>query len=561
MTSPLPDNSQAARLDEIREREAEDLAHILAERYKLPYIDLTKVSINTDALRLMPEASARLGGIALFSLSGRTVEAAVLSPRNEHLPPILHELEEQHYKLNFHIASGTSLERAWARYKEISQATKSQAGLIDISDEMLTSYLASIKHIEDMRTEVQKTLETSKSHGVSKLLEIILAGAIAIDASDIHLEPEEKTARLRVRLDGVLSDIAELKLEAYKLILSRLKLISGLKLNIKSAAQDGRFSIHIGDLDIEIRTSVTPAAYGETVVLRVLNPKAIDIKFDELGIPERLSTLVDIEIKKPNGMVLVTGPTGSGKTTTLYAFLKKINVPGSKIITIEDPVEYHLSGISQTQVDAEKGYTFVEGLRAALRQDPDILMIGEIRDAETAGVAINSALTGHLVFSTLHTNNAAGAIPRLVDLEVNPKVISSAISVTLAQRLVRKLCMVCRQKSAPTEKELEILQVVIAEIAKKEPAITKVEITLSKPVGCPACNNTGYKGRIGVFEGIRMTSEVEKVLSGSVSEREITKAAEPQKLLSMREDGVVKVLSGVTSLEEIARVVDLYTLG
>ena len=553
----IDDTSPLRKLDEIREREEEDLAHILSGRYNLPYIDLTKVSINSDALKLIPEDLARRAGVALFSMAGKNLEAAVLSPRNESLAPLLADLAEKHYNVALHVASGTSLERAWSRYAEISSATKSQAGLIDISEEELGKYSSSVRTIDDIRTSIVETLKTAKSHGTSKLLELILAGAIAIDASDIHLEPEESSARLRLRLDGVLQDVAELKKEAYVLILSRIKLISALKLNIKGAAQDGRFSIKLGDVEIEIRTSVTPGAYGEGVVLRVLNPRSIEISFEELGIPPRLRSVVDIEIEKPNGMVLVTGPTGSGKTTTLYTFLKKINVPGSKVITIEDPIEYHLKGVSQTQVNTEKGYTFVEGLRAALRQDPDILMIGEIRDHDTAGVAINSALTGHLVFSTLHTNDASGAIPRLVDLEVNPKVISSAVSITLAQRLVRKLCKACKAKADLSVADRAILDAVIADIAKKEPESIPKQIVAYRAVGCSECNNTGYKGRIGIYEGVRMTAEVEKVISGSVSEREISDAAEAQKLLWMREDGVVKLLAGVTSLEELKRVIDL----
>jgi type IV pilus assembly protein PilB len=560
MSSPFDDGSQQRHLDEMREREAEDLAHILSERYSVPYIDLTKVSINTDALKLIPEDIARRTGIALFEITGKNIDAAVLAPRNDSLPAIIKDLAEKGYKTRIHIASGTSLERAWSRYVEVSNATKSQAGLIEISQEDLDKFSAQIKNIDDLKKKIIETLDTSKSHGVSKLLEIILAGTIATDGSDIHFEPEEKAMRLRMRLDGVLADIGELKSEVYKLILSRVKLISGLKLNVQASAQDGRFSIKLAESEIEIRTSVTPSTYGEGVVLRVLNPKAIDIGFEELGIPARLSTIVDIEIKKPNGMVLVTGPTGSGKTTTLYAFLKKINVSGSKIITIEDPVEYHLKGISQTQVNEEKGYTFIEGLRSALRQDPDILMIGEIRDKETAGVAINSALTGHLVFSTLHTNNAGGAIPRLVDLDVNPKIISSAITLTLAQRLVRKLCQVCKQKTAVKPAMQKILDGIIAGIKEKEPEAIPAEITLWKAVGCSECNGTGYRGRIGVYEGIRMTSEVEKAITGTVSEREVVKAAEPQKLLWMREDGVLKVLTGVTTLDEVERVVELTTL-
>lgn len=245
--------------------------------------------------------------------------------------------------------------------------------------------------------------------------------------------------------------------------------MSGLKLNIKQSAQDGRFSIKAGDLEIEIRTSVIPGAYGESIVLRVLNPKSIALSFEQLGVSDELFRIFDREIHKPNGLILLTGPTGSGKTTTLYAFLKRVNSPENKIITIEDPIEYHLKGISQTQVSKEKGYTFLSGLRSALRQDPDIIMVGEIRDTETAKIAINSALTGHLVFSTLHTNNSAGAIPRLIDLEINPKVMSSSLTLSIAQRLARKLCPYCKQADDPSSFERNLIEQVIVSIKKKKP--------------------------------------------------------------------------------------------
>ena len=285
------------------------------------------------------------------------------------------------------------------------------------------------------------------------MLEIILAGALSADASDIHIEPQEKQVRLRFRLDGVLHDILLFDYKIYNLILSRIKLVSGLKLNIHNQAQDGRFSIKINEGATEVRTSVIPEAYGESIVLRILNPKSISISFDALGIDKDLMNILEKELKKPNGMILTTGPTGSGKTTTLYAFLRKIYTPETKIITLEDPVEYHLPNIVQTQVEESIGYSFSAGLRSVLRQDPDIIMVGEIRDLETAKTAINSALTGHLVLSTLHTNNAAGTIPRLVDLGVNPASIAPAVNISMAQRLVRKLCGKCKEKQPASESE------------------------------------------------------------------------------------------------------------
>jgi type II secretory ATPase GspE/PulE/Tfp pilus assembly ATPase PilB-like protein len=341
--------------------------------------------------------------------------------------------------------------------------------------------------------------------------------------------------------------------------LSRLKLLSGLKLNIADEAQDGRFSIQIKGEEIELRTSILPGNYAETLVLRILNPKSIGVPLEELGLEPKLLERVMKEINKPNGMILTTGPTGSGKTTTLYAFMRKVNSPGSKIITIEDPIEYHLQGIVQTQVD-KKTYTFANGLRSALRQDPDIIMVGEIRDSEVAEVAINAALTGHLVFSTLHTNDAAGSFPRLIDLGVDEKVISSAINAALAQRLVRKLCQTCKVERAATPEEKALIDKHLATITDKAlvPAQTD-KIWDAKPDGCTECHQRGYKGRVGIFEAVFMDSAIEEILRSKPSEREIAAAAKPQGIPTMPEDGIIKVLRSVTSLEELKRVVDLDT--
>jgi type II secretory ATPase GspE/PulE/Tfp pilus assembly ATPase PilB-like protein len=343
--------------------------------------------------------------------------------------------------------------------------------------------------------------------------------------------------------------------DTYSLLLSRIKLLSGLKLNIKKDSQDGRFSVHIKDVDIEIRTSILPGAYNESVVMRILNPKSIGVPLEELGIPPKLLAVILKEIDKPNGMLLTTGPTGSGKTTTLYAFLKKAHNPTVKIITIEDPIEYHLPGIVQTQTN-DKGYTFLDGLRSALRQDPDIIMVGEIRDGETAAIAINSALTGHLVFSTLHTNSAAGAFPRLIDLGINSKIMSSAINIVLAQRLVRKLCEFCK-KPTPLDGAIkaEIDKVVATIFDKTE--IPPIPANIFTPGECEKCNHTGYKGRIGIYEGIKISPEVNSVIEMSPSEAEVEKAASPQGILTLKQDGIIKVLKGITSISELERVITI----
>ncbi len=552
------DDSQLRRVDDLRLKEAEKLSQLLAEKYHLPYLDLSQTAINTDALRLIPESEARAAGIAAFKLTGRTLSLAIISPNNEKLKGILDDLKQKNFTISLYLASEIGVERAWERYSEISRSERATAGLIEISDEVITESLPQIKNLLDVKQLLDQEAEkTIKEGGITGIVELILAGALATEASDIHLEPEEADIRLRYRLDGVLEDITHFESKVYRQVSSRIKLMSGLKLNITQSAQDGRFSIKVGGEEIEIRTSVLPGAYGETIVMRVLNPKAIAVSFTELGMEPQLFEIFSREIKKPNGLILLTGPTGSGKTTTLYAFLREINSPESKIITIEDPIEYHLDGVSQTQVNRAKKYTFLSGLRAALRQDPDVIMVGEIRDAETAKIAINSALTGHLVLSTLHTNNAAGTIPRLIDLGINPKIMSSSLTVAAAQRLVRKLCLKCRKEQAPEPAQTELINRVLAGVKAKRPEFDPPAIKLWAPVGCEACHETGYKGRIGIFEAILMDDAIAQVATANPSEKEIVLAAKPQKMLDMREDGVLKVLAGVTALPELGRVIDV----
>jgi type IV pilus assembly protein PilB len=460
------------------------------------------------------------------------------------------------------MASLSSLEKAWSIYKELSYASESKTGSIEISGSVLKKLMENIKNIDDIKKLVEKA-EKDESHTTSRVLEIAIAGAIAINASDLHFEPEEKTIRLRFRLDGVLHEVLEIPPVIHKFINSRVKLISGLKISSASIAQDGRFSIFLEENEVNIRVSVMPGAYGESIVMRILNPESIRVKLEDMGIQPNLYEIFMREIKKPNGLILLTGPTGSGKTTTLYSFLQKIYSKEIKIITIEDPIEYHLHGISQTQTSDEKGYTFLEGLRSALRQDPDVIMVGEIRDAETAKIAVESALTGHLVLSTLHTNNAAGVIPRLIDLDVNPKILVSAISLSIAQRLVRRLCDSCKKEVTIDDKKQQTIQNILSKAIENNKDLKNYNIeenpkTIYEAVGCDKCNNTGYHGRIGIFEAIYNNEEIEKLITQNPSEREIKKVANKQGTLDMREDAIVKILKGITSFEEVESVVDLY---
>src|SRR3989344_4711261 len=426
MTVQFNEDKQEKRLEELKKREEEELASTLSAKYGISYLDLSVVPINIDALRVIKEADAREASMAVFNIIDKRIDIAVLAPENEKTVEVIEDLKKRNYIPTVYMVSHASLNKVWNRYKDLSCSLETKSGVLDISNEEIVELLGKITSLEEIRHEIEEILGMKKSYRISRILEIILAGGLARKASDIHLEPEEDYVRLRYRLDGVLTDILTFDLETYKLLLSRIKLISELKLNL-TGAQDGRFSIKLPDGDVEVRTSILPGSYSESVVLRVLNPNATSVALEERGIHPKLFALFLREIKKPNGMILVTGPTGSGKTTTLYSFLKKIHSPEVKIITIENPIEYHLPGIVQTQTDPDKEYTFASGLRSALRQDPDVILVGEIRDEETAEVAVNAALTGHLVLSTLHTNNAAGTFPRLIDLGVNPKVITSAV--------------------------------------------------------------------------------------------------------------------------------------
>jgi type II secretory ATPase GspE/PulE/Tfp pilus assembly ATPase PilB-like protein len=391
-----------------------------------------------------------------------------------------------------------------------------------------------------------------------------MAAGLKLDASDVHFENEAgDTTRLRYRLDGILQDAADISSAAYQLLLSRIKMLSELKLNVHDMPQDGRFSFKSKDKEIEIRTSIIPADYGENIVLRILDPKTISLKLEDLGIQDYDFKIIQNELKKPNGMIITTGPTGSGKTTLLYAFLKSVNDPGSKIITLEDPIEYHLEGIEQTQVESEKGYTFASGLRSILRQDPDIILVGEIRDNETAATAINSALTGHLVFSTLHTNDAAGAIPRLVDMKVNPTMIPPALNLIIAQRLLRKVCPKCAKEIRPDKEILQKIKDGLQGLPARAsetvrlaggPKLDNITTKEANPDGCPYCNFTGYKSRIGVFELFIIDESMEKVILKTPSIVEIKESAIKSGMVLMKQDGLLKVLQKITTMDEVERI-------
>ncbi|MEK7606467.1 MAG: GspE/PulE family protein [Patescibacteria group bacterium] len=552
------ESKQERKYKQLREQEEEDVMKTLSEKYGIPYVDLTSISISPDALVLIHEDVARAAHIAAFNVAEKALDVAVHSPNDPETQKALDALTNKGFTPSVFLTSTKSLVFAWERYKDFASTTASRRGMLDISSDEIEKFVADVHDIETVKKHIEETLTLKKAFRTSRIAEVLVAGALATHSSDIHIEPEEASVRLRMRLDGILTDVIFFDHETYRLLLSRIKLLSGLKLNVQQEAQDGRFSIRMGKADIEIRTSILPGQYGESIVMRVLNPDTISASIEVLGMRKELLDVLIREIAKPNGLILNTGPTGSGKTTTLYAFLRKVHTPEIKILTIEDPIEYHLPGVVQTQVDAEKEYTFSSGLRAALRQDPDVIMVGEIRDNETAEIAIHAALTGHLVFSTLHTNSAAGAFTRLIDLGINPRVLGSAVSVALAQRLVRKLCEKCKKEvSIDAETKIQI-DTVLQTVTKQEKitGLQRDHMWVSGG-GCPACGGMGYKGRMGLFEAVFMDAKIEDVIEMSPSEREIKKVSAEQGFFTMAQDGIIKILEGQTSLEEVIRVIDI----
>ena len=555
MTIKFDEDKQNQHIHSLRLQEEEELVQIMSAKYGVEYVNLTNTMVSSDALRLIDEQAARNALVAGFALVNKKIKVAARNPADEKTAGIVEMLTKKGYTPELYITSTLGLEKAWKTYKDMSFASESRAGSIEISSEEITEIIQQAKSLPTVISILQNTLTAKKSYRVSRILETIVAGSLAVGASDIHLEPEEGYVLLRYRLDGVLQELLRIDNETYALVLSRIKLISGMKLNVKKDSQDGRFSIHLTDSDIEVRVSVLPGAYNESIVMRLLDPKSIQVSLDSMGINPKLLSILNEEINRPDGMILTTGPTGSGKTTTLYAFLQKVHNSEVKIITLEDPIEYHMPGIVQTQVN-EKGYTFSEGLRAAVRQDPDIIMVGEIRDGDTANIAINSALTGHLVFSTLHTNDAAGTFPRLIDLGVNPSIIPSALRVSMAQRLVRRLCKVCKKEVLLEGNDQNEIETTVNGIEDRS-VVPAERSKMWVPVGCEACNKTGYKGRVGIYEAILMNKSVELAVQRSASEREIWDAAKGQGILTMKQDGVLKVLDGTTSLAELERVITL----
>lgn len=549
-------NDQLAntRIKDLRAAEEERLVETLAARYGYEYINLRGYTINPSALSEIAEAQARAANLVAFDKSTNSIKVAVRSPNEPAVAPILEALTRRNLTPHLYMCSSASLEHAYARYADLTTTTAKKKGVFDFDEDDIARLAANIHSMEDVRTTMATIGANTNARRVTETLELVFAGALALDASDVHIEPEETGIRLRYRLDGVLHDIIDIDNYIYGRLMSRLKLLAGMTLNKKQEAQDGRFTFTLGEREIEIRVSVIPAALGESIVMRLLDPGVASFSMDKLQLSDIMRRVMEVELKKKTGMIITTGPTGSGKTTALYAFLQQVHQSDTKIITIENPVEYKLDGIVQTQTGPD--YTFASGLRAVLRQDPDVIMVGEIRDKEVAETALQAANTGHLVFTTLHTNNAVGGFPRLINLGANPLTFKSAINIMLGQRLIRLLCPDCKRPRPATANETTIIDRVMT--GHPEPPTITRPITLHEAgSGCATCGNTGYKSRIGIFEAILMTDAVEEAVLRDPREHVILDAAKAQGIPNMTQDGMMKVLRGDTSFEELERVVEL----
>lgn len=549
MPLDLQDQLSKMRRD-AEERDAQRRAQV----NNLGYLEPSKVSINLEALALIPQPTAKEAHVAAIEIRDKQVALVVYDPKYAKTLELIQQLNNQGYQTKLYVVSLSSLQHALEHYKFVPKKRQAISGSVSVEhkegEQISSDALDTVAKVHDV-------LQTYSNAGqVSDLLETVLLGALANRSSDIHFEPRAKETKLRYRIDGVLNDIFEHITEpVYKSILSRVKLLSNLKLNVRDEPQDGRFTIQLEGKNVEVRVAIAPSEFGEVVVMRLLDPDAIALSLQDLGIREDDLVIIEEQLSRPNGMAINTGPTGSGKTTTLYAFLKHKLNPGIKIITIEDPIEYHLDGIEQTQVNTEAGYTFASGLRSLMRQDPDVMLVGEIRDKETAEIAVQAALTGHLVFSTVHANSAAAGIPRLLDLGVKSISLAPALNLLIAQRLVRRLCPSCRvakELDEQTKKTLEGYVQALPDRVKKESYLT--DITLYESKGCEACNNTGYKGRVGVYELLVITPALQELITKQAGQIEIEKAAAQTDFVSMQQDGVLKVLQGITTFEEVEAV-------
>jgi type IV pilus assembly protein PilB len=517
-----------------------------AKFLNLPYIDLFGFPIDTAHLNYILKGRVEKIQMGVFTVKNKEVYVATPSPNNEGQSEFLMELAAKGLTHKIFLCSHLSLNKILSTYNYLVEVAEVNDN-IDISKASMDKTAGNKNSLSELASELM-------SLSTSQIVESILIAALQNNASDIHFEPEKTEYNLRLRLDGVLHTFAHLPKDSQKGIESRLKVISGLKLNVDNVPQDGRFSFKANDKDIDVRVSMLPSNYGYSVVMRLLGTGSVALQLENLGFTGLAKKRVETAISKPQGLILTTGPTGSGKTTTLYTFLSDLNDGESKIITLEDPIEYKLTGISQTQIDAKAGYTFASGLRSILRQDPDIVMVGEIRDAETAEIAVQASLTGHQVLSTIHTNDAAGSIPRLMEMGLKGFLLADSLAAIIGQRLVRRLCPQCQVNDPLDEDQKHVVIEQLNKLPKNAEIKIKKPLVFKTCTGCDFCNHLGYKGRVGIYEVLVVTDGLRTLISAKEpSIVEVRDIASQEGMVTMLQDGLLKALDGLTDVKELLK--------
>ncbi len=515
-----------------------------AEKNKVPYMNLTGFPVDVTALAVIPKQTASDLGVVPFFKEGHVMKWGMLSPSKAIDDLALVKREDSTIQL--YQISKSSFKSFLEGYNKVVEI-KHRSDDIRISGEEIN--VSGVNSLSDLGEQLKQVT-------ITQLIDTVMKSALGLGSSDVHWEPEPTGMHIRFRIDGVLQDITTMPKESIQQILSRIKVLAKLKLNVTDMPQDGSFALHYNKSEVDVRVSVLPSAFGESVVMRLLRQDQMTFNFDELGITGIARERIEDQIHKPHGMILTTGPTGSGKTTTIYAILNLLNHAGVKIMTLEDPIEYKIAGITQTPVSNESGLTYAGGLRAILRQDPDIVMVGEMRDLETAETAAQAALTGHKVLTTLHTNDASSALPRLLDLGIKPFILAPAINSIMAQRLLRKICQFCKQEHVPDKKVMERIDSIVKSIPESAHIKIPRELKFYHSMGCPKCSGLGYKGRIGIFEIFNMNEAIEKLINKAASTSEIRAQAIKDGMLTMAQDGLIKALAGVTDVEEVFRVTE-----
>jgi type IV pilus assembly protein PilB len=525
----------------------EDLAKARAAFFNLPYVDLRKNQVPSEVLAMIPEESRNFYNVVPFEAQGSTLKVAITDPSNLQALEALEFLgQKQNLQIQLFLASSLSVDVAMGKRKNLTSVV-GQA-LKDIQQKEV----AEKKPVVIERTGGAKVIQDAP---IIKIVDVILSNAIEASASDIHIEPSDTDVRIRYRIDGILHTSLMLPKHVHAAIISRIKILSNLKIDEQRLPQDGRFHFESETKSVDLRVSILPLIYGEKIVMRILDKTGSVPTLDQLGVRGKALDWVKENIQKTHGIFLITGPTGSGKSTTLYSILSMLNSTSVNIVTLEDPVEYFIEGVNQSQINPDIGLTFAAGLRSILRQDPNVIMVGEVRDSETAELAVHAALTGHLVFSTLHTNNAGGAIPRLIDMGIEPFLLMASINVVAGQRLVRKICPDCKKETEITK----VLETAIKQDLKGIPKEAEIEVNtedlhLYKGEGCERCGHTGYRGRMGIFEVLPITPKIQELFLTKGAIGTVYEAAARLGMITMKQDGVLKALKGDTTMDEVIRV-------